>query len=355
MNKKFKPTITEPSKKEKRPNWSELSPQLIQDIEKITGQIKKASIVWGGYSPSACFAVQNIQGKEFFIKGSHPEQTAHGAKVIRNEIEIYKKLKILKDIAPKFYDFVTFGEESDWLLGIWDKIDGKNLSKWTKKDVKKFIEKFYFIHSNINNKDIAYLKNIEISPFTRELLEGDKGWKKFAIFDDSNRQRHFCDIFEDSNKAGFWLTYNLKDLIELQDNVKNIKDNMSISHFDLRSDNIIFRHNSEEVFIIDWANVCFAPILFDLVYIAIDLEAEFGIKAKETIKLYEDISNIKFKKDNILSVLVTLMGYLSDNMWREVPDKLPRLRWIQKICFNSAVSWFCDEMKIENIGKFKNI
>ncbi len=340
--------IPEPEKREARPSWSEVPQEILLDIEKITGKIVKAEIAWGGYSPSACFLATNDKNQSYFIKGSHPKQTAHGAKALKQEIHTYKNLCFLRDTAPKFYGEVSYNGEKGWVLGIWDKIDGSTALPWTINKVEKTVEHLHKMHKQIKREDVAFLEDGNKSDFTSEFFLGKNGWLMFEYQDDSNRQEKFCGFFEEPENIKTWLKENLTLLTEHQRKAKQVVKNKGVVHFDLRSDNIMFKKSNEAVVLLDWTDACWGDVLFDLVSFSVSVAAESKISCQEVLGIYEDIAQTRFDKEDVLTVISVISGYFANNFWRKPPEKLPRLRWVQKLQFDASIRWFCEEKGIKN-------
>jgi hypothetical protein len=338
----FYPALPEPPEREARPEWADLPPEVLSEIEKITGKILNAEIAWGGYSPSACFRATAADGGKYFIKGSHPGQTAHGAKALQQEINAYKTLKFLQELAPRFHGSISVGDEDDWRLGIWDMVDGQTALPWTVAKTQAVVDLLWRLHSSVMRGDVADLPDGRESNHVSDFFLGERLWKRFEREDDSNRQQHFAALFEDADAARHWLETHLPELIRLQSRMRAMTGPEGVVHFDLRSDNILFNPEFRAV-IVDWTDTCWGQVLLDVVLFAQCVAAESGIPPQSIIKYYEDVSGHQYPREDILSVVATVTGYFADNAWRAVPQELPRLRWVQSICLQAGLSWLAAE------------
>lgn len=341
MTAGFSPILPEPPQKEARPAWADLPPEVIAEIEKITGKIASAEIAWGGYSPSACFRAFAADGAKYFIKGSHPAQTAHGAKALRQEIAAYQSLSFLKELAPRFHGSISVGDEDDWHLGIWDMVDGRTALPWTEDKAAAVIDLLLKLHA-VPRSAVPSLPHGRDSNHVSDFFLGERLWKRFARQDDSNRQQHFAELFADSAAARRWLDDCLPELLRLQNRMTQISSPEGVVHFDLRSDNILFDAAGQAV-IVDWTDSCWGPVLVDLVLLAQCIAAESAIPPQKIIALYRDKAGRRFAPEDILAAAATVTGYFADNAWRAVPPELPRLRWVQKICLYAGLSWLASE------------
>jgi len=342
--------LPEPAEKEARPNWEDVPPAVLSKIEAITGKISKAEIAWGGYSPSACFRVTTTAGAKYFIKGSHPGQTAHGAKALRQEINAYKTLAFLQDLAPGFHGAIAVGDEDDWRLGIWDMVDGKTALPWTEEKVVRVMELLCQLHA-VPRSAVSALPHGRESNHVSDFFLGKKLWKRFEREDDSNRQQHFAALFEDSDGAQRWLQESLPELVRLQSRIAGMTGPEGVVHFDLRSDNILFNAEGRAV-IVDWTDTCWGQVLLDVVLLAQCVAAESGIAPQKVIEIYEQLSGHHYPREDVLSAVATTTGYFADNAWRVIPAELPRLRWVQKICLHAGLRWLAAEEAVSFPGAF---
>lgn len=341
MTDSFSLPVPEPPQKEARPEWADLPPEVVAEIEKITGKILNADIAWGGYSPSACFRAFAADGAKYFIKGSHPAQTAHGAKALRQEIHAYRTLGFLQELAPRFHGSISVGDEDDWHLGIWDMVDGKTALPWTEEKAAAVVELLWRLH-NVPRKAVPDLPHGRDSNHVSDFFLGERLWKRFEREDDSNRQQHFAELFEDADAARRWLDKYLPELVRLQSRMHAMTGPEGVVHFDLRSDNILFDASGRAV-IVDWTDSCWGQVLVDVALLAQCIAAESAIPPQKIIQRYAQVSGRSYTPEDVLSVVSTVTGYFADNAWRTVPAELPRLRWVQKICLHAGLSWLAAE------------
>ncbi|TVQ84557.1 MAG: aminoglycoside phosphotransferase family protein [Micavibrio sp.] len=350
----FQTVLPEPAEKEARPRWQDLPAPLVAEIENITGKITQSDIAWGGYSPSACFRVTAADGRRFFIKGSHPGQTTHGAKALRQEVAAYQNLKFLERCAPRFHGTVSFGDEDDWHLAVWDQVRGKTALPWTEEKARRVLELLAELHSGVVRADVPELPHGRESNHVSDFFLGQRLWKRFARKDDSNRQDKFVSLFEDTPQAAHWLEAHLPQLVALQEKVTQITEPEGVVHFDLRSDNILFDEDRDgRAVIVDWTDTCWGPVLFDVALFALCVAAESEIRPQSLLTAYEEMSGRAFEDQAVAAVVATITGYFADNAWRDVPQQLPRLRWIQSLCLDAGLRWLAAEEIVPHPGRFR--
>jgi hypothetical protein len=90
-------------KRESKPAWSEVPPQLKRALASIAGApIVDATIAWGGYGPSATFILHTEDGRKLFCKGTHPGFTDAGKAAFRIELSYYQRIPELAQFGPAF-------------------------------------------------------------------------------------------------------------------------------------------------------------------------------------------------------------------------------------------------------------
>ncbi len=107
-------------------------------------------------------------------------------------------------------------------------------------------------------------------------------------------------------------------------------------HGDLRPDNFLGSY------VIDWANGCRGPRSFDVLFLGAALEGLGQQSLLKTIALFEEAENRSFEKHDLQVMAAHLSGYFADQVYRQVPEKMPRLRWMQKIMLLSLVRYLAD-------------
>lgn len=336
----------EPQKREVKPQFEDLPADLITKIENVIGdKITGAEMAWGGYSASFSILADTEQSGRYFIKGSHPEEMAHGFKMLQQEIQAYQNIPILKTLAPPFVGYVAKGGEDDWHLGIWRAVEGGQIkTRWSDRDLQTVGQRMAYIYKNFEEQNENLLPAEETN-FIQDILSGKNGWQRL----DKNAERieNFCRAFHDGDAARAWLAANLDHLIDLSSGHAD-GHLRTLLHFDLRTDNMLFDHQ-DQVWLIDWPNACSGPAVYDLVYLAGELALRGNGQAGDIYQKLIGYSGLSVRKGDVKIALCQLTGYLALNFYRDVPEKLPRLRWLQGGMLFALTDWMnhldiCDSL-----------
>jgi Ser/Thr protein kinase RdoA (MazF antagonist) len=339
----------EPAGREARPGWEAVPADIVSKIEKLLRQkILHAEIVWGGYSPSACFAAVLESQKRVFIKGAHPGQDSHSTRQLRQEIDVYEKLPGIETFSPAYLGCVGDGREDGWMLAVFDHVDTVPTLPWTLEKIKTVFELLARLHAgHAPALPPAHEKN-----YVEKYLRPEGGW--FRIRDDRAVAGKFITLFEEEKQARDWLAAALQKLCALQGSAAAIGGPVGILHQDLRSDNILF-DKTGRAYLVDWPNACTGPVVLDIACLLSSINAEDPPAGKGLLDLYTAISGLKIERENLAVALASLSGHLADNAYRAAPLKLPRLRWLQKNLLWAMLQWLATLTDIPPPPRFRGL
>lgn len=329
----------EPNVREDKPDFNTIPQDILAKIAQITGDsVVSGSIAYGGLSASAGFVLTLSSGRRIFAKGNHPEEMAHGTANLRQEAHVYKNIPVLKEISPPFIDTVWDGDEDGWLLGLWEYIDARE-----KPDAHKAMAVLKQAQREPLPKNI--LPRAEEHNYLRLFLSPDKKWKRLR--DEPKARTGFLSIFADRTAGEEWLNKNLSTLIAMQDQWPAYNMPRGLLHGDLRLDNFLFAR--DKTFIIDWPNAAEGPLFFDALFLASNLEGLGYGMMEDLIELWR----AEQSDDAIYFLLAAMAGYFADQVYRVVPPKLPRLRWMQRCMFQAQINMLSRHGKIDSIPTLK--
>jgi hypothetical protein len=300
--------------------------------EKIADLVKSpviaGRVAYGGLSSSAGYILDLADGRRIFTKGNHPEEMAHGTANLRQEIGIYQAVPALKKIAPGYIGCVGDGDEDGWMLGILECLEIVPVE--ARASIGLMAETMAAWNAGappITGLDLATEHN-----YLRLFFNAEKKWRRLR--DEKKVRERFTALFLQKDEIEAWLNKNLDRLISQQHPIDNISPR-GLIHGDLRLDNFLFTR--QRGYAVDWANACLGPVLFDVLFLATNLEGLGLCRAEEFVAAYQDKTGIVFNTTDMIRMLSALSGYFADQAYRDVPPKLPRLRWMQKCMLKSQL------------------
>ena len=327
----------EPAGREARPSFAAVPEDIVFQVQKLLKEkIIAAEIVWGGYSPSANFVATLGSRKKVFIKGTHPGQDAHGTQMLQQEIDAYQTLPGIEEISPAYRGRVGDGREDGWMLAVFDYIDTVPTLPWTREKISAVFELLAHLHFCGEKRLPGSLPAADEKNYVARFLRPEGGWLR--IRNDKKIAEKFLTAFEDEDAGQRWLASNLPELCKKQNKAHSLGGPVGIIHQDLRADNILF-DKSGRAYLVDWPNACRGPVVMDLAGFLPAISAESTYDAETLLDIYEKTAGAKIRREDLAIALASFSGHLADNVYRAVPAKLPRLRWIQKTTLWAMLQW----------------
>lgn len=341
----------EPEGREARPDWASVPAEIVLQIQVLLGcRIIHGETAWGGYSPSACFVLTADSGRNFFVKGTHPEQDTHGTQTLRQEIDVYKMWPEIKFFSPAYIGCVEDGSDDGWMLAVFDHVATTPTLPWTIEKIGAVFRLLRRLHFCEKESIPPFLPHASKKNYVEKFLKPEGGWLRLAS--DPQAAEKFLTLFQDEEGGKKWLSAALPLLCTAQRKVADISGPVGILHQDLRSDNILFELSGTP-FLIDWPNACYGPIVLDLAYFFSTVMAESPFEADTLLSLYQQETSGRIGQPELSIALAAISGYLADNAYRRVPEKLPRLRWFQKRTLRAALQWGTELLEIPSCPPFK--
>lgn len=309
-----------------KPAFASLPQRICADLCTLVGasSIVAGDVIAGGVSASASFIVTFDNQRRVFVKGSHPGDQSHGAANLRGECMAYRALDILRDVAPPFCGMVYAdrGDDNGWWLGAWDAVeistqpyDGDQLFALL-DDVQR---------CDVNARDGIVVASAH--PYLSQFLNDTYKWQRLR--DDASRADKFAQCFADPAAVQGWLRGNIAALCDLQKRASTHSWRFGLMHGDLRCDNFIYGQlsgMSPRWYMIDWANAAEGALAFDRVMLAASLCADGACTREHAL----DFARGDLDGDDIVLMLAMQAGYFADQIYRQPPAVMPRLRPIQK-------------------------
>lgn len=347
----MKPLFAEPVLSEVKPDFDMIPEDMLKKIgRRLSGEVEDGEIVFGSFSASAGYVLTMDSGLKIFAKGTHPGEMAHGTQHLRQEIAAYENLPVLKDVSPAYYSFVTDNDEDGWSLGLWEYIQPDPVAHATTA-VDDMMAQLVKVHQSTVPPDV--LLHAREQNFIAGFFNDEKKWRRLQ--DDKTVREKFLTLFDDAAEGAAWLENALPALTALQTKNADAAYTEGLIHGDLRMDNVIFARSG--VYLVDWPNACLGAVVFDLAFIIAHLES-LGIGAAEDfIATYKDAGGQPFTSEataaeELCQMLAAIGGYFADQAYRAVPEKLPRLRWMQKSMLLACLNILTRFGKIESPPSF---
>lgn len=312
-----------PQGSEKKPDFTTVPQDIRHQLEQLCGHaIVSAETAYGGLSSSAGFILTLQDGAKLFAKGTHPDEMAHGTANLLQEIETYQNIPVLKKVSPRYIGKVWDGDEDGWMLGVWEYIEHDPArASWPQmlSCIRDWQQDQAAATALPHARDHNY-----ISLF----FSAEKKWQRLR--DEQKTKEKFLTLFEDAAAAENWLQRSLPALCAEQRRANEAQGKEVLLHGDLRRDNFLFAR--DRAYVIDWPNACRGPAEFDLSFLCANLEALGAGRCLDLLR------QANADMGAAVPVMAAMSGYFADQAYRAVPDKMPRLRWMQKAMLLSLLN-----------------
>jgi hypothetical protein len=328
--------------REPKPQWHDVPEALRVKIGETCGApIVSAETVWGGFGPTASFALTTASGARFFCKGTHPGNTTEGHAAVLREVENLRAFPELAGFGAPLHGLV---EGDSWHLMVLEHVPrATDVPPWTPEATTQVMRRVADFHRATPERAQAVLHDRGAS----DLLAKVQNWH--TLRDKPDVREGFIALFADETAAARWLDAYLDCLVALKDRGLAIGGPHGWAHMDIRSDNLIFADG--RVLLIDWPVLSYGPQLLDIAFFLPSLAGQGGPSCAEGLKLYEETAGVTFAPDDIAAAATVVSGFFAARAGLPEIVALPRLRWIQKLQLFPALDWLSDTLGIERLPK----
>lgn len=335
-----------PAIRENKPSWADLPARLVESLEDLLhSRISEATPVWGGYGPSATFAIRTENGRGYFCKGTHPGHTEEGGSAIRRERAVYEAFPELQRFAPRYHGFA---QEGAWQFLILDAIESRQrVPPWTDGAFRQVTEMLARFHRSMPATARSTFKALDVI-FAPNLCAIHSGWK--SLSENPSRRTAFLSLFADPSAAGRWLGRHIESFVQLESMAAQLGGPFSWIHQDIRSDNILFKEDTE-ILLADWPYLGYGPILIDVAFFLPSVWGEGGPSAMGGLREYERQSGLYFSERDIQIAVATVAGFFAARAGEPEIPGLPRLRWVQRLQLFPSLEWLSQVAGVEPPAK----
>ncbi|GAB2175243.1 phosphotransferase family protein [Dongia sp. agr-C8] len=321
-----------PALREAKPAWSQVPTAAIRGLEAALGAaVTRGEIAWGGYGPGASFILHLADGSRRFVKARHPEQTREGNAMLAEEIAARRRYPFIDKVAPAFLGAVPAG---DWQWLVFEHIDDALPAlPWTPQKLEAVFAALGRIFA-----DSRHLKprDSDPDPFEKTLPVASGNWH--ALAEDAALQAEFLGAFVEPDAAAAWLARCLPVLRPLQTARRELGGPTGLAHFDLRSDNLLFRPDGTAL-LLDWSEASIGALAVELCGFAPSCIGEGGASGETLRMLYQRSLGVAIPDRDVAIALANVAGFFAARVGKPWRPAMPRLRWVVRQQFWGAMQW----------------
>lgn len=325
--------------REPKPDWHAVPGALRTTIDAICGEpIVSAETVWGGFGPTASFALTTASGARFFCKGTHPGNTKEGHAAVLREVE---NLRTFPELRRFGADLRGLAGGDGWHLMVLEHVPRvTSVPPWTLDATERVVALVADFHRSTPTRAEAILHD----RWSSDLIAKAQNWH--TLLEKADVREGFLALFADGAAAARWLDdTELEQLVRLKNKSAGIGGPRGWTHMDIRSDNLILADG--RVALIDWPVLSFGPQLLDIAFFVPSLEGQGGLCCADGLRLYEERAGHYFEAEDIAIAASIVAGFFAARAGQPEIAALPRLRWIQKLQLFPALDFLSDMLGVD--------
>jgi hypothetical protein len=320
--------------RENKPSWNDV-PEAIRDevARVVSDSIVEAETVWGGFGPSATFALRGKSGRRYFCKGAHPGQTNIGNDAARRERQNFEDFPELAEFCARY---LGSAEHGDWLMLVLDHVPKTmNVPPWSRPAFDAAIKALANFHRASPARAVDRLQPAKQDQLIN-LFRQEMGWAALAAHEAP--RENFLGLFENRDEARTWFDRAIEVLVSCEKRAYDLGGPECWMHQDIRSDNLLFCKEPLPK-IVDWPYLAFGPALMDVAFFLPSVAGEGGPAPATGLRLYEQMNGTTFAANDVASAAAAVSGFFAARAGEPDIPQLPRLRWVQRLQLYPALAW----------------
>lgn len=234
---------TAPDEREDKPAWRLVPPRLKAAVEGVIGSpVVRGVRVYGGYGPSATYALRHADGSRTFFKGTYPLSDSSGVRwALDREETVYRRLgSYIRPWAPQYLGSVR---ADGWHGVLLEWVDGTPALPWTPGKAMTAARSFASFHASTLGRPLpqwlSRTQHLDFAAYWGHLGDDDGAIRRLAALAGAQ-----------STQAIEWLRGNLETLQRAERALSRAPEPCALLHFDTRSDNV--RLETEMLRVFDW-------------------------------------------------------------------------------------------------------
>ncbi|PWK46210.1 aminoglycoside phosphotransferase family protein [Actinoplanes xinjiangensis] len=298
-----------------RIGWHDLPGPAQREIERIIGggPVVTVESQAGGFSPGTADRVRTAAGRRAFVKAVTPALNADSAAMARAELRISAAMPAGAPVPRVLGGF----DDGEWVVLVLEDVAGAHpRTPWVEGEIRGAAASLRDLAAALTPAPIPDL------PTAADRLAPAFGeWREIA-----------ADPPVDLDP---WAARHLDDLCAVAGRgIAALATGDTVTHTDLRADNILIRPDGRYVFI-DWPWGCTGPDWLDSVLLAINVVVHGGDPGPLLAGVDREI---------VVGVFAGAAGYFLHRARQPAPPGLPTLREFQRFQGVALLPWLRDAL-----------
>jgi hypothetical protein len=304
-----------------RIGWAELPLKVQAGVERILGSlVVEATGQQGGFSPGTADRVLTAAGRRAFVKAVSSQLNEHSPAIHRKEAAVAAALPA-EVPAPSLIGTYDDGE---WVALVLSDVEGRHPHlPWRDVEIRLVLDALLKVAGTPFPEELSRLPGLEA-----ELADPFRGWTRIR-----RDPPEGCDP---------WILRNLDTLEDLAERGLRDVAGGSLTHTDVRADNIIITATSGAV-LVDWPWAAVGAPWVDALAVLVNVRV-FDPSFDADSALASHGVFLTATADNVNGYLSGLAAYFVDAARQPPPSGLPTVRAFQRRQGEAVIGWLRERL-----------
>jgi aminoglycoside phosphotransferase (APT) family kinase protein len=293
--------------------WESLPAAVRKAVERQLGtRVALAVTRPGGFSPGVAARLELEDGRSVFVKAVGPEPNPDSPELHRREAQVADALPP-ETPAPRF---LFAHDEEGWVALVFENVAGREPKlPWREDELERVLGAVTDLAEALTPPPL------EAPPAAEALDELLHGWRTLAA----------------EGAAGIdpWAGERLDELAELEARWSEAAAGQTLSHGDVRADNILL--TPDRVVFVDWPHVCVGAAWLDLLLFLPSVAMQGGPPPWEVFEAHP--LGREARPESVPPVVAAVAGFFVQRAALPPPPGLPTLRDFQRAQGIQTLAW----------------
>ena len=276
----------------------------------LGGRVVRAVTQPTGFSPGVAARLTVDNGRRVFVKAVTSERNAMSGHLHRREISV---VAALPETAPVPRLLWSCDEgEGGWVALVFEDVEGRHPAQpWRVDELDRVVAAMEELSASLTPSPLpAGTVRTAGEMFSTDI----RGWRR--LLDGPPSQVDMLDA---------WSRRHIETLASIEDTAPGVLTGDTLTHTDLRADNMLL--TPERTWFVDWPHASVGPAWLDVVAFAPSVTMQGGPPPEEVIARHWACRTAD--GDAVTAAVVSMAGYLTCQALQPPPPGIPTVRAFQ--------------------------
>ncbi len=313
-----------------------MPPSVRRAVAQTLGaEVRRATIAWGGYTPTPTYRLRLANGRRAFFKAVSPDSNDFARAAHNREERVYRELgHLIGPWAPACYG--AFACDA-WHVLLLEDLGPKSAPPWTTALTRRVVRAYGDFHqATLGQPTPSWV------PRTGQDESTGSRWDWATEPDALGRVSALVDDDAQVMAALRWLDVAAPTLAQAARSLGAVGPPHALLHRDTRSDNL--RWTPAGLRLVDWPHAGVGSPEEDAAAFVQSVTAEGGPLPEQVMAWYAE--RIPLRPQALDAAVADLAGFFADEAWRPAIPGLPRLRPFQRAQLRVTLAWAARRLQL---------